>query len=363
MNTVPHEFYLDIQGTPDEIGKAHGEALRTVIQTAVGRWQNDLSESAKMPFDKLLAMFNAATDFRESIQRWTPHLLEEVHGIAAGAAMDPELIYAWQLIDEMLDYLIEYLHAEKCTTLGGYKQAEHLAPILGKTNDLPHCYIGSHAVIRTRYANSDIDIINTLIAGTVGSDGMSPNLGLCCNHIGQLERSPTGLPVPYLVRLILERCRDVGEAHRLLGEVSHASGMNYALVDHDTVRTFEVSAEHVEEYQPAPKLNRIWHTNHPLSNRRFCNEITTWNTLEDAQAGNTQARYDFLERELNLPEEVLTVGRAQELLSSREVPVSSHAGDAFPTIFSVIMEFNAKPRLLFSPGPPSQNAYLEFGFD
>jgi hypothetical protein len=356
-------FYLDLSGTPTEMGHAHGETLRPVIQDTVGRWQAELADAAKMPFPQLLSLFHTATDYRSAIECWTPHLLEEVHAIAAGAAMDPDLIYAWQLIDEILDFLVEHMQAEKCTTLGGYGQDDGVAPVLGKTNDLPHCYIGSHALIRTRYANSDIDILNTVVAGTVGSDGMSPYLGSCCNHVGQLERHPGGLPVPYLVRLMLERCRSVEEGHQLLASLDHASGMNYALIDRNTVRTYEASANHVEEFQPAPDLKRIWHTNHPLSNTNYCRDISLWNGLPDAEAGNTEARYAFVERELRYPGKALTVERARELLSSREVPVSSHAEDSFPTIFSLIIEFTEQPRLLFSPGPPSQHDYLEFGFD
>lgn len=355
-----YDFYLEVSGTARERGRAHGEALRPVIQRAVGQWQQEMGETAKLPFTELLAKFNAAHDYRGAIAQWAPHVYEEVQGVAEGANLSEELIYAWQLVDEFIDFLIEYVYIEKCTTVGGYEQGEGLAPVLGKTQDLPHCYIGSGALIRTRYPDSDIDIFNSTIAGIVCQDGMSRHLGICLNHIGQLDRSATGLPVTFVARLLLERCTNINEAQTLLGQITHASGMNYGLIDKQTVRTFEVSATHVEEYLPAPELKRIWHTNHPLVNQNYCRDVALWNRLKDSEAGNTGARMAYLDREASVALKPLTVARAQELLSSREAPVSSHAEDSFPTINSVVMEFGEQPTLLFSPGPPSQKDYVAF---
>lgn len=216
-----YDFYLDLSGTARERGLAHGETLRSVIQNAVGQWQQEMGETAKMPFTDLLGKFNAATDYRGAIEQWAPHVYEEMQGIAEGANFSEELIYAWQLVDEFIDFLIEYIYIEKCTTVGGYEQGEGLAPVLGKTQDLPHCYIGAGALIRTRYPDSDIDIFNSTIAGIVCQDGMSRNLGVCLNHIGQLDRSSTGLPVTFIARLLLEQCANIDEAKALLGKITH----------------------------------------------------------------------------------------------------------------------------------------------
>ncbi len=357
------DFYLELHGTSRERGRAHGEALRSVIQGAIERWQHDMSEATHLPFASLLEKFSAATNYRATIEHRTPHLLEEVQAIAEGSNVEDGLIYAWQLVDEFIDFVVEFIYIEKCTTIGGYAQGEGLAPVLGKTQDLPHCYIGTHALIRTCYPDSDIDILNSTIAGIICQDGMSRHLGVCLNHVGQLARSSSGLPVTFISRLLLERCRTINQGQELLAQLTHASGMNYGLIDQHQVRTFEVSANHVEEFLPAPELNRIWHTNHPLVNRNYCRDIQLWDRLKDTEVANTRARLDYLKQQATMAEQPLTADRVKEILSSREIPISSHAEDALPTINSMVMEFTESPRLYFSPGPPSQEAYIPFTFD
>jgi hypothetical protein len=192
---------------------------------------------------------------------------------------------------------------------------------------------------------------------------MSPNLGLCLNHLGHLDRSASGLPVSFIARLLLEQCANIDQAEALLNQYTHASGMNYGLADRNKVRTFEVSANHVKEFVPAPELKRIWHTNHPLANKHYCRAIQMWNRLPDLDAGNTKTRMAYLDREVPLAEKPLTVTRAMEILSSREAPISSQAEDEFPTINSIVMELSGKPTMFFSPGPPSQHDYVAFSFD
>ena len=356
-------FYLDTSGTPRDLGLAHGEHFRPVIQTAIEQWQNDLSEFCSMPFEQLLGNFLELTDYRPAIERWTPHVLEEMQAIGEAADVREDVIYAWQLVDEIIDYIVEYVYVEKCTTLGGFEQADGQPPVIGKTQDLMHCYIGAGTLVRTRYADSDVDILNSTIAGIVSQDGMSRHLGVCLNHVGQLARSAKGLPVSFLVRLLFERAHNIDDAAKLLRDVTHASGMNYGLVDAASVRTFEASADHVEEFRPAPELKRIWHTNHPLENDNYCRDIGMWNQMQDPDLGNTYARFNYIERELLKPDQPLSTDRVKTLLSSREIPVSAHAEDEFPTINSVVMEFGATPTLYFAPGPPSQAEYVSFTFD
>lgn len=363
MPNNDHQFYLDSSGTPRELGLAHGEHFRVVIQSAIEEWQNDIVRFANIPFEKLMGQFLAATDYRPAIMRWTPHVFEEMQAIGEAANVADDVIYTWQMIDEFIDFVVEYVYVEKCTTVGGYEQANDVPPTIGKTQDLMHCYIGAGALVRTRYIDSDVDILNSTIAGIPCQDGMSRHLAVCLNHVGQLARSPKGLPVSFLARLLLERSRNIDDAADILREVTHASGMNFGLADAKSVRTFEVSANHVEEYLPAPELKRIWHTNHPVANENYCRDIGMWTKLPDPEAGNTQARFDFIAREARKAEEPLTRTRIMQLLSSREAPVSAHAEDSFPTINSVIMEFGEIPTLFFSPGPPSQVEYVPFTFD
>ena len=353
-------FYFEFSGTSREIGIAHGKALKPVIEEAISQWSTFLEKMTGMSRDTLLSGFFEQTDYLPAIEKCAPHTLEEMRGIAEGAQLDEQLIYAWQMVDELIDYVIEYVYVEKCSTLGAYDQTPGAVPLLGKTQDLMHCYIGSAALIRTRNSDTGADLLNSTIAGIVCQDGMSPHLGLCLNHIGQLARDEQGLPVSFAGRVLLERSLNIDDAVALLEQIPHASGMNYGLVDRHASRTFEVSAKAVREFAPLPELKRLWHTNHPLSNNDYCRNIEMWNRLPDEDAGDTQRRFDYLEREISKPEAALDLARAKALLSSREAPISSQAEDSFPTINSLIIEFGEVPTLHFTPGPPSQHPYTAF---
>ncbi|MEH6549337.1 MAG: C45 family peptidase [Pseudomonadales bacterium] len=358
-----YDFYYEFSGTHYELGLAHGKALAPLIHSAIAKWKVFLSEGTGMSFEDLLSRFLRDTDYRSAIEKWTPHLLDELRGISVGADIDEELIYAWQLVDEVIDYVVEYIYIEKCSTVGGYDQGVERAKVLGKTQDLPHCYIGAAVLLRTHNTETGRDIMNSTVAGIITQDGMSRNLGVCLNHIGQLDRSAEGLPVTFIARLLMEQCDSVDAARVMLGSINHASGMNYGLIDKKEVRTFEVSSNDIAEFLPAPNLKRIWHTNHPLANTNYCRAITMWNGLPDIEAGNTVTRMNYLDREMAVADKPITVARAQELLSSREAPISSQAEDEFPTVNSMVMEFTDVPKLYFAPGPPSQVDYVGFTFD
>ena len=215
--------------------------------------------------------------------------------------------------------------------------------------------------MRTRNSESGIDVFNSTVAGIICQDGMSRNIALCCNHIGHLDRNPLGLPVTYVTRLALERAGNCEEASATFAGISHASGMNYAIADSQQTRTFEVSANDLVEYRPAPELKRLWHTNHPVSNENYCRDIAMWNRLSDSEAARTYSRLDYARDRMSAVDTV-TVETLKDILSSRETPISHEVGDDFYTINSVIMEMSETPRLWFSPGPPSRLNYEEFGF-
>jgi isopenicillin-N N-acyltransferase like protein len=353
------DFSIDLSGTSAEIGFAHGKAFRPLIRSATDKWKADLADISGMPFDKILGNFLSYSNYRPAIEKWAPHLLEEMRGIAEGAQLGEDLIYAWQMVDEVLDFLAEHITADKCSTVGGYDQVEGAGPVIGKTQDLPHCYIGTGVLVRTRY--DEHDIYNSTIAGVISQENMTSNLGVCLNHVGHLDRDTDGLPVSFVVRLLAERSNNIDQAVSLLNQINHASGMNYGLIDKGKVRTFEVSANDVVEYLPEPALKRIWHTNHPLVNDNYCRNIDRWNNGRDIS--NSQGRFDFLARETRLTDKPLDVARVQELLSSTEAPVSVHEDGDFPTINAVVMSFDDPPALYFSPGPPSQNDFFRFTLD
>jgi hypothetical protein len=86
MTKVAELRVAHMVGAPRERGRAQGEALRATIAVAMGRWKEGLGVATGCNPNTYLDGFVAATSFLPAIERWTPHLLEEVRGIGAQAS-------------------------------------------------------------------------------------------------------------------------------------------------------------------------------------------------------------------------------------------------------------------------------------
>ena len=354
--------YLEIEGDPCDIGLAHGRAFGDLIADGLESWASMLKEHAKVTREEFVRQLLEATDYRSAVETYSPAALVEIEAIAKGAEQDPELIFAWQLVDEWIDFAVENYLAAKCSSLGGYDADSDLPSIIGKTQDLPHMYLGKAVLIRTRTRNGEY--YNSGVAGVLCQDGLNDrNLGVCCNHIGQLERDPKGLPVAFLLHLFLTRANCVASAVEIARAIPSASGMNYLLGDKSGVRDIEVSAHEVVDYRPDPRIERFWHTNHPLANSNYVDSIDVWDTMPDEKLGNTRARFESLENSVSNPEVRLDLDCVKRALSSREGPVSSLPDEDFPTINGLIIEHFDDPVLHFCEGAPSEGEFEAFRFD
>ena len=67
--------------------------------------------------------FLAESHFGPAIEKWTPGLLQEVRGIADGADIDFDTIYAFQLMDEIWLYQ-SGLEGEACSAIAFQRQGD-----------------------------------------------------------------------------------------------------------------------------------------------------------------------------------------------------------------------------------------------
>ena len=249
---------------PRARGFAHGEGLRNAVRDKIGRWQAAIGEAYGISADAFLPRFLGETDFRSSILRFTPDLMQEIDGIALGAGVDPGLIYALQLMDE--EWWFGRTLADRPSG-DGHCSSLAIAPsggrptLVGQTMDLPRWHDGAQALLRLEENDGGESVVFTS-AGMVGLMGVtSRGLGVCVNTLSQLAVSPHGLPVACVMRGALA-CADVGDAVAFLRRVGHASGQNYQLGDRHCIATLECSANGVAELDVADGCSL--HTNHPL---------------------------------------------------------------------------------------------------
>ncbi|HZS93599.1 MAG TPA: C45 family peptidase [Chloroflexota bacterium] len=347
---------IHLTGTSRERGRAYGEQLRDAITFGIGRWKEALQASTGIRPNEWLEEFVESTNFLPAIERWAPHLLEEVRGIAEGADIPFRDAYAYQLMDE--EWAFRYQAAKSkgaasahCSVIGARESANTV--ILAQNMDLPAYYDGTQTLLQfDDLGNTPASLVFTP-AGIIGTCGVNTaGVGVCVNTLAQLPRAPEGLPVAFVMRRLLEY-RTLGDAVAFLQTVPHASGQNYAIGGPDGVVDFECSASSVTQFGAG--RNCIVHTNHPLAAAGEGRD-------EERDMTNSEMRYAFLENAVDGKQ--ITVELAESLLSSRETPISlgRDEGTDSMTLGSLVMELSVPPILHLAPGPPNETPYRRWTF-
>lgn len=91
---------IDLAGDARQRGEAHGEAMRDEIVAGIERWRDQLDAVQPLTPDGFIDHVRTKTQFAQSVERHTPALLEEVRGIAVGANLAFDTVFAYQLLDE-----------------------------------------------------------------------------------------------------------------------------------------------------------------------------------------------------------------------------------------------------------------------
>jgi len=341
------------------MGLAHGTALKAEIQALVRLWKEDLVRSFKMPAEEFVRRFLAMTDFKPAIERWTPGLLDEVRGIAEGAGLDFETMFAFQLVDEIW-VMGRDVQADKCTSVAAGKRAGRPA-FVSQTMDIPAFYHGFQTILRLKGGAEDLETLVFTAPGLIALNGLnSRSVGVCVNAVTQLAYSPRGLPVAFAIRGLLRR-KTYEEAAAFLRDISPAAPQNYVLGGPTEAASFERSAARTVAWLPFAGAAFTYHTNHPLASDDF-------NPGFEAmlkRRGMTAAQYGAACRRLARLRAVLPDNEARlDLEALKALYADRPSGINNDTTYGcVIMILGREPRLHISPGRPDEAPFRTFGFD
>jgi isopenicillin-N N-acyltransferase like protein len=352
---------LRLSGAPRERGRVHGEELRAEIRSGMERWKATLAAALPIPIDAYLDRFVAETTFLAAIEQLTPDLLAEVRGIGEGADIPFRDIYAYQLMDEEWFFRTDLLRerpagAEHCSTLGALRSDG--TALLAQNMDLPSYYDGTQTLLHLDGRTAETELMVLTPAGLIGTTGCNNRgVGVCVNTLGQLAHRRSGLPVAFVMRLLLES-ETAADAATTVQRVPHASGQNFMIAGPEELSDFECSAGGAAQYQAGARIIR--HTNHPLASTDLAGEPAG---DDDPALTNSRDRYGVLERTIEDAADV-TPALAQETLSECDVPVSRSAdrGGGWMTFGSLVMELSAEPVVHCAPGPPHLTAYATWRF-
>ena len=316
----------------------------------------------------LISEFLHVTDFIPAIKKWTPDLLDEVKGIADGSGQTFETIFAYQLPDEIWVYF-DKLDAHHCSGLGVAKTATHPAYV-AQNLDLESWRHGSQTVLHVLQSETLPEQFIFTTAGLIAANGVNnSSIGVCVNTFMQLNASPDGLPVAFVVRGLLASTSEKS-ALEFIKNVKHASGQNYILGINDKVFDFEASATGVVQFTPVVGGSLVYHTNHPLANENlkpWWAQRTRQMTSEERRYSNSHVRFASLQTRLAKRDIDIVEQKIKETLRSRDSdwnPVcrSLKSGGAIFTFGSTIMTLSGHPSLQVTYGPPDLSEYVVYSF-
>lgn len=354
--------YLDLHGTPYQRGFAHGDLLRADIHAVIGLLKEDIATTTGLEADTFIHRFLQGTGFVDAMRQWTPELLEEVQGIAAGSGMDEASILMHQLGDEFY-FNAERFGAHKCSSIGVDRHA-HGPAIAAQNMDIPAYFHGFQTVMRIREDESGRDMMLLTIPGHLGITGMNKSgVSINCNILIQLENSLGGLPVTAIVRGVVARSTHE-DALAFVYEVDHASGQNFLIGGPERVLSLECSSDTIVEFRPFAEAAFTYHTNFPLANTNYSARYLEM--LEEngrtAEEGLYQCqRIPSFEKRFGPGTEPFGVAEIKEVLASRDHDGVDVVSNAY-TYASVIYVLDDAPRFLIAPGKPHEVGYVELGF-
>lgn len=278
---------ITLQGTPRQRGLTHGKMWREQIQRAVAVWKTNLASTYKMYPDAFISQFVAKTDYLPAIQKWTPGLLEEVHGIAEGSGIDFKIMLVYQLIDEywVNGQAVVSNSNDRCSAMGIPATDKHAA-IIAQNMDLEGFRDGYQAVLRIK-DESGVESLVLTQPGLIALNGMNNRgVAVTVNTLSQLAHATNGLPVAFVIRGVLERT-NYKDAVAFIRDVRHASGQNYIVASPVGVADFEASSGKVV---PAPMQSAfVYHANHPVANTDYSVEYRLA-VAPDNPSDNTHTR-------------------------------------------------------------------------
>jgi isopenicillin-N N-acyltransferase-like protein len=345
--------FIEISGAPFDRGIQYGEQAANLIRfNLAGYWQLFEHDTG---MDRAAAL-SQAQPYLEPIRSYTPHLLEEMRGIAEGANLPLDEILALNCRTELLSLGAAPLRGE-CTAL--FVAPERTAgkrALLAQNWDWADILRGGMVLLRIEQSGRPT-VLTLTEAGMVGKIGLnSAGVGVCTNFLRHDHRR-IGLPFHIILREALNAPR-LGLAVAAIYRDGRADAGNYLLARAGgEAVNLEATPNEVAFLHPQDGL--LLHTNHFLAPR-----------LQGGDSGiitsdNTLARYARGTHLLRLQAGEVTVETVITILRDHfDYPKSicRHPDPTEPrvqqsaTLASMILDL-AAGRMHFTFGEPCQADY------
>lgn len=284
---------LDLQGTPYERGRQHGEQLEEQICELM-MWQ---AKAWELNLSSEVALQAYADKYLPYTAEYAPDLLEEMRGIADGAGVTLSEVLRLNCFLDLGDGLITGNFGRLfggCTAFAvNGNVTDDGCTYVGQNYDLPGFFSPALVLLRlpTRHGGH---VLAQTFAGCLGCSGInSHGIALTINKLNATDGKP-GVPYTLVVRQALDKMR-LGDAMGAILGARRASGVNYVLGDTLEVVDIETSAEQSAVVYASEDY--LFHTNHYLSPYLKSLKIEQWPAAPEL-LGESHVRYMRMGRQL-----------------------------------------------------------------
>src|SRR5579862_9925803 len=282
MTAIPR---IRVAGSAYERGRQYGAQARDRVHRSVQAYRHVFAYYTGWDWDTVR---RTAAGFEAPIAGFRPAYLEEMHGIADGAGLDPADVLAINVRTEVM-----------------YAAKARLAPLAARTPQPPaECsafavvpapgqpgatLIGQnwdwllharHTLIVLEVTQDDgPDFVTVVEAGLLAKAGLNAaGLGLVTNAlVTEADVGASGLPYHVLLRAILD-CTTVTQALEVLQAGPRSSSANY-LIAHASGAALDVEAapgDFTRLYPLYPDQGVLLHTNHFLAPGLAPVDVSLW---------------------------------------------------------------------------------------
>jgi len=259
---------IAVAGAPAVRGHQYGRLARSLIHRCIAAYRDVFEHRAGLPWPAAIAH---AKSFVEAIGDFAPESLEEMRGIADGAAVPFEAIVVLNCRSELM-FAAARRRGEtppgECTSFAVTPEASADARMLVGQNWDWVPFAREVCILLDVHRDEQPSFATIVEAGMLAKVGMNAaGLGLCTNTlVSERDGHRPGVPYHVMLRALLD-AECVEDAQRLLGSVERALSANYLVADRSghAMNLETIAGGKAEIHATPPRDGLLAHANHFLA--------------------------------------------------------------------------------------------------
>lgn len=261
-------YYIELDGSPSQMGKKHGIAFKEKIHDAVYKYKQNIYKTfGKENGNLIIDWALTKATFTDDLKNKLPHVYQEIEALAAASELPVEDILLINLNEEITHAAPAALNiTPKQNVLQGgtiiQVQTDNREKLSAQNIEYENSSLDKQQLM-IRYKYTDREILIYTFIGRVGGIGVnSKGLSVLATNLPQGEKGGSdGLAQNYLLRLILEQ-DNVDSALEILKNTNRFAAYSYALADY---KKSTITEESGDKFVSSPMLQYPGfqcHTNH-----------------------------------------------------------------------------------------------------